>query len=156
ACSIALRNAILRGIPKPFWRKVYNEARRAIAGDIKTIDARRTAMVKAFELMGAKREMIFAKLNVKGVDDITADHLVTLRGIFNAIRDNEITAEKASAPEPTETQDNALAAKSKKNLEAIKEKYTQPAEPDAKPVSEADPAKAEKLRKEAARQKKAV
>lgn len=155
ACSIGMRNAILRAIPKPLWKKPYAAARMAVAGDIKTLDTRRVAMLKAFELMGVKREAIFKKLEVKGVDDISLDHLVTLRGIYNAVREHEISADKAFAPEPANTEDTALANKSKKNLEAIKEKYAQPAE-EPKPIAETDPAKAEKLRKEAARQKKAV
>jgi hypothetical protein len=129
ACSVALRNAILRGIPKAIWRKVYAQARQAVAGDIKTLDTRRTAMLKSFELMGVKREAIFAKLGVKGLDDITLDHLVTLRGIYNAVRENEVAADKAFAPElPQQSEDTQLAAKSKKNLDKIKQKYTQPAE----------------------------
>jgi hypothetical protein len=145
ACSIALRNATLRGIPKAIWRKVYLEARQAVAGDIKTLDSRRAAMMKAFQLMGIKPEQVFAKLEVKGVEDITLDHMVLLRGIYNSIRENETSAQRAFAPE----QDSTLAEKSKANLDKIKEKYAQPA-------AEADPAYAEKLRKEADRQKKAV
>jgi hypothetical protein len=128
ACSIALRNAILRGIPKAIWRKVYAQARQAVAGDIKTLDTRRVAMLKSFELMGVKRDAIFTKLGVKGLDDITLDHLVTLRGIYNAVRENEIAADKAFAPELPQGEDTNLAAKSKKNLDKIKEKYAQPAE----------------------------
>jgi hypothetical protein len=121
ACSIALRNAVLRGIPKALWKKVYNAARQAVAGDTKTLDARVAQMFKSFELMGVKREQIFAKLDIKGVEDITLDHLVSLRGIFNAVRENEITAARAFAI--TDTQDQNLADKSKANLEEIKKKY---------------------------------
>jgi hypothetical protein len=123
ACSIALRNAILRGIPKAIWRKVYAEARKAVAGDIKTLDARRQAAIKQFQLQGVKPEQVFAKLGVKGIEDIMLDHLVTLRGIYNAIRENEITAERAFAPESTE--DTKLADKSKSNVATIKEKYAE-------------------------------
>jgi hypothetical protein len=121
ACSIALRNAVLRGIPKALWKKVYNAARQAVAGDTKTLDARVAQMFKSFELMGVKRDQVFAKLGIKGVEDITLDHLVSLRGIFNAIRENEITAARAFAI--TDAQDTNLADKSKANLEEIKKKY---------------------------------
>jgi hypothetical protein len=154
ACSIALRNAILRGIPKPIWRKVYTQARMAVAGDLKTLDTRRASMLKSFELMGAKRDAIFLKLGVQGIEDITLDHLVSLRGIFNAVREHEISVDKAFAPEPTE--DTNLANKSKQNLEKIKEKYAQPAGEAAAPEPPADPERSEKLRKEATRQKQAV
>jgi hypothetical protein len=56
------------------------------------------------------------------------------------------------------TQDEALAEKSKSNLEKIKEKYAQPAQAEENPptVAEVDPQYAEKLRAEAERQKQAV
>jgi hypothetical protein len=123
ACSIALRNAVLRGIPKALWKKVYNAARQAVAGDTKTLDARVAQMFKSFELMGVKRDQVFAKLGIKGVEDITLDHLVSLRGIFNAIRENEITAARAFAI--TDAQDTNLADKTKANLEEIKKKYAE-------------------------------
>jgi len=150
ACSIALRNAILRGIPKAIWKKVYAQARQAVAGDIKTLDTRRVLMLKSFDLMGVKREQIFAKLDVKGVEDISLDHLVTLRGVYNAIREHSMTAENAFAPEPSD--DRNLAEKSRANLEKIKEKYAQ--QPPT--IAESDPEKAEQLRQEAERQKAAV
>lgn len=122
ACSIALRNAVLKGVPKAIWNKIYLRARQTIAGDIKTLDSRRAAAMKQFQLMGAKPEQIFALLDVKGVDDITLDHLVILRGVFNAIREGETTIARAFAPKDTE--DKNLAAKSEKNLEEVKKKYS--------------------------------
>jgi|SRR5215467_300083 len=127
ACAIALRNAILRGIPRAIWNKVYLQARRAVAGDIKTLDSRRLAAMKQFELMGVKREAIFAKLEVKGLEDISLDHMVVLIGIFNAIRAGDMTPEQAFAPEPKP--DEALATKSKGNLESIKQRYAKKAQP---------------------------
>lgn len=153
ASAIALRNAILRGIPRAIWIKVYSEARKTVAGDVKTLDARRAAAMKAFEMQGAKREQIFEFLGVKGLDDINLEHLVTLRGLLNALREGDLSVAKAFAPK--ETQDTVLADKSKSNLEAIKERYAKNEQAPA-PVSETDPAKAEKMRQEAARQKQAV
>lgn len=124
ACSIALRNAILKGIPETLWWEIYLMARAVIAGDIKTLDSRRAAAMKQFQLLGARPEQVFALLDVKGIDDITVDHLVTLRGLFNAIREGEITVARAFAPKDTE--DKNLAAKSEKNLEEVKKKYAQP------------------------------
>jgi hypothetical protein len=37
ACSIALRNAILGGVPKALWRKAYDAVQHTIAGDVKTL-----------------------------------------------------------------------------------------------------------------------
>jgi len=52
ACSIALRNAILKGVPKAFWEDMYAEARKVIMGDIKTLANRRALAVAAFQRYG--------------------------------------------------------------------------------------------------------
>lgn len=95
ACSIALRNAILKGVPKAFWEDMYSEARRVIMGDVKTLANRRSAAVAAFQKFGVSAEQITAKLGVGGVEDITLEHLVTLKGLLTAIRDGDTTPEDA-------------------------------------------------------------
>lgn len=102
ACSIALRNAVLKGIPKAYWRDLYNEARRTAIGDAQTLETRRTRMIEAFGKMGVTPEMIFAKLGVEGEPDVTLDHLALLRGMFTAIREGDSTVDHAfSADEGT-------------------------------------------------------
>lgn len=111
ACSVSLRNAITRGIPKAFWNDIYMAARKVIAGDEKTLANRRAELVKAFAIFGVTPELICRKLNVPGLPDIGLEHLVLLRGMYTLIRDGEITPESAFAPEPTaEEQANAAAA----------------------------------------------
>ena len=102
ACSIALRNAILKGVPKAFWEDMYGAARQVIMGDIKTLANRRAAAVAAFQKFGVSPEQITAKLEVAGVEDITLEHLVVLKGLLTAIRDGDTTAEEAfgQAPKP--------------------------------------------------------
>lgn len=95
ACSIALRNAILKGVPKAFWEDMYAAARQVIMGDIKTLANRRTAAVAAFQKFGITTEQIVTKLGVAGVEDITLEHLVTLKGLLTAIKDGDTTPEDA-------------------------------------------------------------
>lgn len=95
ACSIALRNAILKGVPKAFWEDMYAAARQVIMGDIKTLANRRTAAVAAFQKFGITAEQIVTKLGVAGVEDITLEHLVTLKGLLTAIKDGDTTPEDA-------------------------------------------------------------
>jgi hypothetical protein len=99
ACSIALRNAILKGVPKAFWSSMYGAARQVIMGDIKTLGNRRASALKEFQRYGIKPEQICAKLEVPGVEDIGLDHLVTLRGLLTAIREGDTTPEQAFAPD---------------------------------------------------------
>ncbi len=99
ASSIALRNAILKGIPKAFWDDMYQAARQTVMGDFKTLGNRRADALKAFLGYGVSQEQIFAKLEVAGIEDIGLEHLVTLRGLLTAIKEGDTTPEQAFAPD---------------------------------------------------------
>lgn len=98
ACSIALRNAILKGVPKAFWASMYESARKVIMGDIKTLANRRASAVAEFQRFGISGEQICGKLEVVGIEDISLEHLVTLRGLLTAIKEGDTTPEDAFAP----------------------------------------------------------
>lgn len=93
ACSIALRNAILRGVPKPIWRRAYEKAIAVVRGDIQTLQARRGQLVEAFEALGVPAAQVYALAGVAGPHDVGLDQLVYLAGVYTAIRNNEVTAE---------------------------------------------------------------
>ncbi len=99
ACSIALRNAILKGVPKAFWSDMYEAARQTVMGDIKTLANRRADALTAFQRFGVKPDQVFAKLGVSGAEDITLEHLLLLRGMLTAIKDGDTTPEQAFAPD---------------------------------------------------------
>jgi len=98
ACSIALRNAILKGVPKAFWEDMYNEARKVIMGDIKTLANRRATAVAMFQKFGVSVEQILLKLGIpegSGIEDVGLEHLVVLKGLLTAIKEGDTTAEEA-------------------------------------------------------------
>lgn len=97
ACSIALRNAILKGVPKAFWADMYDAARQCIMGDIKTLANRRADAIAVFQRYGVMPAQIFERLEVSGEEDITLEHLLTLRGLLTAIKEGDTTAELAFA-----------------------------------------------------------
>jgi hypothetical protein len=97
AASIALRNAVFKVVPSPFWRPIYLKCRQVIAGDAKTFAARRDDMLKAFMVAGVTNETLCAGIGLKGVADITLDHMATLVAILNAIKEGETTVEDAFA-----------------------------------------------------------
>lgn len=99
ASSIALRNAILKGIPKAFWDDMYQAARQTVMGDFKTLGNRRADALKAFLGYGISPEQIFSKLDVAGIEDIGLEHLVTLRGLLTAIKEGDTTPDQAFAPD---------------------------------------------------------
>lgn len=130
AASIALRNAILKGIPKALWYPIYEAARKVIAGDMRTLVSRRDAAVKECQLHGATPEMVLRTLGVGGVQDITIDHLVTLKGILTAIKEGDTTPEQAFGNPGG--QDDSLAQRSASRMRAVVERSkatTAPANP---------------------------
>jgi hypothetical protein len=93
ACSIARRNAILAGVPKPIWSAGYDEARKVVMGDIKTLSNRRAEALKYFQKFGVSAEHVFKLLEVRGEQDIDLEKMVTLKGMANALRTGEATPE---------------------------------------------------------------
>ena len=111
ASSIALRNAILKGIPKAFWDNMYQAARKTVMGDVKTLANRRADAIQAFVAFGVSQDQLMEKLEVAGIEDIGIEHLVILQGLLTAMREGDTTPEQAfsgtTAPpakvEPKET-----------------------------------------------------
>ncbi len=109
AASIALRNAVFKAVPSSFWKPIYQKCRHVIAGDAKTFAARRDEMLKAFMVAGVTPERLCAGIGLKGISDITLDHMATLVGVLNALKEGETTVEDAfpegggmhAAPQPS-------------------------------------------------------
>lgn len=93
ASSIALRNSILRVIPKALWSPIYEQARLVCMGDSKTLATRRADAMAVLQKFGITPAMVFAKFQIKGVEDITLEHLPQMKGFATAIRDGEGTVE---------------------------------------------------------------
>jgi len=101
ASSIALRNAVLKVVPRALWEPLYQEARKVVAGDVKTLANKRADAIQQFAVFGITKETICAKLGRAGIADITVDDLVTLFGILTAIKEGDTTPEQAFAPDDT-------------------------------------------------------
>lgn len=91
ACSIALRNAILKGIPKAFWNDVYNTAIATAKGDAKTLPQRRDAALTAFAQQGFSEAEVFKLIGARGKSDVDIDKLFELSGILTALADGDTT-----------------------------------------------------------------
>lgn len=94
ACSIALRNAILGGVPKALWRKAYEAVQHTIAGDVTTLAVTRDKAIKALANFGVTPDQVFQALGVNGIEDITIQHVPTLRGMFATLKNGEATVEE--------------------------------------------------------------
>lgn len=142
ACSIALRNAILKGVPKAFWASMYDAARKVIMGDIKTLANRRAAAVGEFQRFGISAEQICGKLAIAGIEDISLEHLVVLRGLLTAIKEGDTSPEEAFAADAgTKPAVEMPRAKARTTAhDAVQADHAQPADAPApepaKPLNE--------------------
>tara|TARA_Y100000310_G_scaffold334268_1_gene413705 strand:+ start:2371 stop:3414 length:1044 start_codon:yes stop_codon:yes gene_type:complete len=93
--SIAFRNAVFKGIPEALWDPIYDRARVLALGEGGTIIQKRQDMISWFSKLGIQEAAILKRLDVASAGDINVDELVKLKGLANAIKDGEITAEQA-------------------------------------------------------------
>lgn len=98
AASIALRNAVLKGVPKAIWQQVYDAARKCAIGDVKSLVSRRDRALEHFGKMGIQPDRICAVLGVDGVEDIGLEELAKLTGIKTSLKDGDTTLEQVFAP----------------------------------------------------------
>lgn len=93
ASSIALRNAALKGVPKAFWADLYEDARRVIMGDIKTLANRRAEMFAYLNRYGVTEDIALKFLSRKGVEDVDLEDMVKLRGLASSLKNGETSVE---------------------------------------------------------------
>lgn len=115
AISIALRNSVFKVIPAALIRRIYLAARTASLGKGGTITQKRQKALEWFGKLGVQPEQVFQVLDVKGIDDIGEEQLITLRGLRTAIQEGETTVEQAFGREQhsegTDELNQALKAK---------------------------------------------
>jgi hypothetical protein len=100
ACSIAMRNAIFRVIPRAFVNPLVDAAMKVAAGEAKTLGEGRQRALAAFAEFGVSTAAILDKLERRGVEDIDLEDLALLGGLLTAIRERETTVEAEFPPPP--------------------------------------------------------
>jgi hypothetical protein len=94
AASLALRNAILRVVPRSFIDEIYAEATKAAIGDATTISKKVQSMIAAFSQMGAYEEQVLKLLGKSSLAEVNQEDLITMHGIYNAIKDGTISVDE--------------------------------------------------------------
>lgn len=96
AMAIALRNSILQGgIPSPIWMPVYDSAAALIGGATKPLSVRRQMALERFAKLGVPEEKVLLRIGVKTAGNIEQEHIVILRGLAQAIKDEVVTIDQA-------------------------------------------------------------
>jgi hypothetical protein len=114
ATSIALRNAVFKVVPSSFWRPIYEQCKKVAVGNAQTLADKRAKMLEYFQKMGVTEARVLMQLGVRGVEDVTLEHLATLKGLATAIKENETTVDEAfsdttEARQPRRASDAAAA-----------------------------------------------
>ncbi len=92
AMAIAVRNAIFKVIPFALLKGVFEEAKKVSTGKNLTMEQKRTKAIEAFtrDIKAAPAD-VFRVVKRKGIEDVSLDDLITLNGIYTAIKDGEPT-----------------------------------------------------------------
>ena len=138
ACAIAKRNAILGAVPKAVWRKAFNAVESVVAGDVQTLANRRAEALKFLARYGVKPEQLYERLEIAGEDDLTLDHLVTVRGMCAALKSGEAEVEEffpAKKPAASDAQPKGASAM----LDAIEKKNVPPHNPETGEITDPNP-----------------
>lgn len=122
AAAIALRNAILRGIPKAIWEDAYEEARKVIMGNAKTLATRRAEALKFVAKYGLDESQVCELLGVPGSGDIDLEELATLRGICTSLKEGVTTVEQLlrevrGEAEPPKIETSGASAKARERAQ---------------------------------------
>ena len=99
ANSIALRNAIFNIIPKSVTDNVYNEAIKAITGDVsdktKLLKRRKQVVEGLIATYSVNEAEILSSIGKSSLDHIGVDEIAILIGIGTAIKDGDTTVDEA-------------------------------------------------------------
>ncbi|MFH1499238.1 MAG: hypothetical protein ABII82_15595 [Verrucomicrobiota bacterium] len=87
AVSVALRDAIFRGVPKSVVEEVYLAARETAVGKLSSLAERRDRMVKSFAAMGITEDRILFKIGKVGLNDIGQKDLAVLIGLHTQLKE---------------------------------------------------------------------
>lgn len=99
ACaSIARRNAILDGISRPVWFPSYQKVEGIVTGNAETFAVRKEKAMAAFAQFGVKPEKVIAALGLSGEADLEIRHMPFLRGMYTALKNEEVTVEEMFDP----------------------------------------------------------
>ena len=116
ANSIAYRNAVFSVIPKALVDKVYKEAQKLITGDLSNetvLLKRRTKAINLFkDEYDISEEEVIKLCGKQTVNQIRADEIALLLGIYQSLKDGDTIVEELMKPirNSKEAKDNIMAA----------------------------------------------
>ena len=114
ANSIAFRNAVFSAIPKAVTDKVYRAAQECITGDLSDeakLLQKRTNCLKFFnDEYGITEEEVIKLCGKQTVNQIKADEIALMLGIYQSLKDGDTTVEEVMEPIRKEKKKDDIAA----------------------------------------------
>ncbi len=111
--SILFRNLVLRMVPRPIVRKLFEAARNVALGDGKTFEERQKNIVGHWMALGVPKERLLQHLGHVTMDQIAIEDFDYLIGLEQAIKLGDTTVQEAfavkAAPERAEIDPDGLA-----------------------------------------------
>ena len=98
--AIAGRNATFATVPRSYVNDIYEDCKKTARGTLATLSTRRQKALEWFESMKIPASRVFAGLGVRGIEDVTLDHIELMQGVRTAIREGEIKADEAFMDAP--------------------------------------------------------
>ncbi len=95
ASAVASRNAVFKAIPMAIVGPIAEKAKQVALGTAETLKTRRDKLLGWFTAKGIGKDRIFAGLEVNGEEDINLEKFQELNGLWNSVREGEVTAEEA-------------------------------------------------------------
>ena len=114
ANSIAFRNAVFSTIPKAVTDKVYRAAQECITGDLSDeakLLQKRTNCLKFFnDEYGITEEEVIKRCGKQTVNQIKAEEIALMLGIYQSLKDGDTTVEEVMEPIRKEKKKDDIAA----------------------------------------------
>lgn len=101
ASSIALRNAILKVVPRALWEPIWNKARATALGEGISLTEQRMKALEWFQKKGVSKETIFDHFAINGIEDMTLEHIESLLGYKTALKEGDTTVERIFGKDDT-------------------------------------------------------
>lgn len=108
ACSIALRNAILKVIPRALIDTLYESAIKFAVGDQKTIDSKRKAVFDRLNKIGIDSKRIFDFYGKNSINEFDANDVADLIGVGTSIKEGILQVDKAFMMDSIENSDDMI------------------------------------------------
>lgn len=96
--SIAMRNAILRVVPRALWSAAYEAAQQVAIGGSGSFEDRRTKAFEYLAALGCEQATILAHLGRERIEEVVLDDVLLMRTVASEIKSGQLRPEDAFPP----------------------------------------------------------